>query len=461
MANPGYMAQIAQGESSGNASAVGHDPGGTEGLGLWQITTGYNDDLIARMGGREAMFDPLKNARAAASILANSGTGAWYAPPTGPRGKVNQALAQKIQAAMSGQAVAGDGAGTKKRDYEYGLARNNFAVAMPGLRPTPIPKAARAAAGLLPQSVQAMLRQPGLTAGEQISIGENALADAEATVGYDDDIAAAQFLKPFLQAKEKRQQKDLKKLNKELRQGGENENQRKRNLERRKRLREGLSATRSGIRGLDDKIKEAKPTDRDYADLDLARAEGTTDRGDDIAALQKLVDISEKELKKAEKSGDPREIAEATRNLKAAADALRDATPTPADFANRDLALAELTEGTEDDKAALEKLKSIAQQQLDAALQTADPRDDIEAAQNLKGVIEALKALEVTIQQSAQEERDLYKQQAEERERAYAMSQSQYGVLARAITEVVSGQIGGRVGLGFQTPSVAGSLANY
>lgn len=72
------FAQIAQGESSLNPTVVGHDPGGTQGLGLWQITTGFNDDIIKQFGGREAMFNPSINARAAKAIYDRQGIGAWY-----------------------------------------------------------------------------------------------------------------------------------------------------------------------------------------------------------------------------------------------------------------------------------------------------------------------------------------------------------------------------------------------
>jgi cell wall-associated NlpC family hydrolase len=70
--------QLARGESTLRVNAVGHDPGGTLGLGLWQITTGFNDDIIARYGGREAMFIPSVNAMAAKAIYDRQGIGAWY-----------------------------------------------------------------------------------------------------------------------------------------------------------------------------------------------------------------------------------------------------------------------------------------------------------------------------------------------------------------------------------------------
>ena len=76
---PGWtMAQVTIGESGRRPGAMGTDPGGTRGLGLWQITTGYNDDLIARFGGEQQMFNPVKNALAMAEIYKRQGYGAWY-----------------------------------------------------------------------------------------------------------------------------------------------------------------------------------------------------------------------------------------------------------------------------------------------------------------------------------------------------------------------------------------------
>jgi hypothetical protein len=73
------FAQIAQGESSLRVGAIGNDPGGTQGLGLWQITTGFNDDIIAQFGGRQTLLsDPYANARAAKAIYDRQGIGAWY-----------------------------------------------------------------------------------------------------------------------------------------------------------------------------------------------------------------------------------------------------------------------------------------------------------------------------------------------------------------------------------------------
>lgn len=72
------FAQIAKGESGLRPGATGIDPGGTKGLGLWMITTGYNDALIRKYGGWRNMLNPVINAKAAKEIYDSQGIGAWY-----------------------------------------------------------------------------------------------------------------------------------------------------------------------------------------------------------------------------------------------------------------------------------------------------------------------------------------------------------------------------------------------
>lgn len=108
--SPGRMAQIGQGESRGKRKAVGNDAaagyGRTFGLGLWQITTGVgNDDLINSFGGRNAMFHPWFNAKAAKYLLDNGGVmgpPTWYAPPVGPIGQVQGTLAGQMRSIVGG-----------------------------------------------------------------------------------------------------------------------------------------------------------------------------------------------------------------------------------------------------------------------------------------------------------------------------------------------------------------------
>jgi TP901 family phage tail tape measure protein len=79
LGDPNLMARIAMAESSGIPTAIGHDPGGTTGYGLWQITSGFHDDLIRKYGGPKGILNPKNNALAAASILRSEGVGAWAA----------------------------------------------------------------------------------------------------------------------------------------------------------------------------------------------------------------------------------------------------------------------------------------------------------------------------------------------------------------------------------------------
>lgn len=60
-----------------------------------------------------------------------------------------------------------------------------------------------------------------------------------------------------------------------------------------------------------------------------------------------------------------------------------------------------------------------------------------------------------------EEQNRLLGEQVQNQRNLINVSQSQYGVLAQALAAAVSGHIGGKVGLGLQTPSVAGRLASY
>lgn len=75
---PVLFYEITLGESMQYPGIYGIDPGGTEGLGMWMITTSYNDALIAKLGGRSVMFNPIINAKAAKVIYDSQGSGAWY-----------------------------------------------------------------------------------------------------------------------------------------------------------------------------------------------------------------------------------------------------------------------------------------------------------------------------------------------------------------------------------------------
>lgn len=149
---------------------------------------------------------------------------------------------------------------------------------------------------------------------------------------------------------------------------------------------------RAGRKGLQKQAVEMQPTARDFAQADLAQAELTAGKGDDIAALNRLQSIAQRQYDVAVRSGDPREIAEAAGELKSATEALKAATPTDQDFADMDLALAELTAGSQDDLDALARLRDIAAAQLAAALASGDPKEISDAARALKQSADALRA---------------------------------------------------------------------
>ncbi|HEX6020630.1 MAG TPA: hypothetical protein VFZ00_01460 [Solirubrobacter sp.] len=140
-------------------------------------------------------------------------------------------------------------------------------------------------------------------------------------------------------------------------------------------------------------------------DAGIALASLTEGLDDDIAAVQQLVTARDAELQAAIQSGDPSRILEAATSAKSAHDQLDQlkeqvAAPTAGDWANMDLAMAQLTPDTGDDLAALNRLKAIREGELTAAQQTGDPRKVTEAAQNLKSVQDSIDSLNDTIAQN-------------------------------------------------------------
>jgi TP901 family phage tail tape measure protein len=73
---PAIFKDVAWRESHNYPGILGHDPGGTTGIGLHQITTGFNDDVINRFGGQAQMRNPWLNSQAAKVILNRQPT-AW------------------------------------------------------------------------------------------------------------------------------------------------------------------------------------------------------------------------------------------------------------------------------------------------------------------------------------------------------------------------------------------------
>lgn len=438
--SPGLMGAIGWAESQGDDDAENHNTNGTVDEGLWQINSvhGYSD-----------MKDPLANAEAMKEIVGSQGLGAWVTYNeglVGGKGSVDSALASKIRDAVSGKEIDPDRVpvhGRHKLSYEEKSARLDTRI-----------------------------------------------AKAETTSSLKDDRRGAVAKLDLMRGRKAYLEKQVRGINKKLK-GKLKPPVRDRLLSQRESFLSELSGIPGEASGLIESLRESgvgdkglrrhakgfgigvadpnaeKVTARDHADLRLARAERTPDQQDDLSALQKLVSVSEQELKAAQKSRNPKRIAEAVRNLKEANDAvvelrkaIEESMPTAQDYANRDLALAELTESTDDDRAALQKLKELAEQQLSAALATSDPRDDIEAAQNLKSVTEALKSLEDTISEAEQQRRQFDEERLALDKKMVALAETQGPTVLAALAAWVDGAIGGPVA-SRQRLATAGVSAGY
>lgn len=137
--------------------------------------------------------------------------------------------------------------------------------------------------------------------------------------------------------------------------------------------------------------------------------------------------------------------------------------PSGTDFIDRDIAMAALTPGTADDVRAARSAVDFWQKALGYARKTGDPRDDTAAAQGLKSALDALDSLTQATEEAnrLQQERDsLQREQVENQRKILQLAQQGPQILA-AVVAAVNGDIGGKVGLGFSTPSYAGAPARY
>jgi hypothetical protein len=391
------FADIARGESGYDPDNVGHDPGGSTGLGLWQITTKFNDDIISKYGGVQAMFDPRRNALAARDIWRRQGRKAWvgtqyvtgwdlhYKGPlsggssrgragstvsTGPRTITYTATVPGgpgAGTANSGTLTAGPGAGS---GYSKGPAMYGPAAA------------GRTDAGRL----------------EQIGLG---LAQNQGK-----KTKTAQLL--FEEAVIKRRRLDAVK----------------------KALKGRL--TKKARTAL---TEEATTLIGELRDISTAMYELTGGK----AGLSPGGNIA----------GSKAELAErAANDPKAEAPDL----PTAGDFVDAAIAEAALTPDTADDIAAASGAVGYWEAQLAAAQANGDPRLRTAAASGLKSARDNLAALRDAINANTDAlngvRADLEAQRADQAEASLKVSQSQYGVLAQAVWDAANQFGGARIGLG-------------
>lgn len=133
-------------------------------------------------------------------------------------------------------------------------------------------------------------------------------------------------------------------------------------------------------------------------------------------------------------------------------------------FDDAGLALAGLTADTSDDRAVYQGRYDVAGSRLMEARASGN-RDDIAYwAGQLKENSDAIANLTAATEDMSaklQEQLDQERQAKLEAQRRANTSESNYATLAKAIGDIANGQIGGKVGLGFQTPSFAGGGKRY
>lgn len=420
MPNAGLMGAIAYAESTGDPNAENHNDDGSTDFGLWQ------DNSVN--GAGPAQLDPWANALMAKAILDSQGVGAWVTfneGLIGAKGHVDSSLAAKIRAALHGESVKGGGhkaahhvkkfpaghtgAGGGTYGSKAGAVTHppKYVPTIVGpLKPGQLPSGGAA----LPTFIQHLLGQPGLTTGEQLSIGELAsqfagettqpIYDAEgneiSSDSHADDIAAAQFQKPFLQRQKTSLQKKIGEIDHTLKTKKLPAEKQKKLLNRQARLRGQLGEVVTNLHGLNQTI-------------------GTEPESGSYEA------------------------------------------PTASDYADRDLALAELAGDPSAIEAAKKKQLQIAEETLAAAEKTADPRDDIEAAQNVKALREAVEA-----NTAAQQQREEFeKERLELDKQLVGLAEAQGPAFMAAWVAWVDGAIGGSTERRSALPATPGVAAGY
>ena len=242
-----------------------------------------------------------------------------------------------------------------------GTAGKNVYTA--GLKSSPIGEAAKA----LPKSFRELLKEPGITPAQKMTIAEEASSAAGETEGEGDDKAAAHYQLGLLKKDKQGAQKRLKEIAKALKKGGLTKAQRNHLLNEQTALASQVSSDDSGIHG---------------AQATLHHQPETEEEGEEEEPpwVREQIEATERNTEAVEKKAE--EEAERQANIEA----------------NQEAILALQKEG-------------------------------VEAEQRKINLLEG--------------------------------QSGPTGAIAGAIAAVVSGQIGGKVGLGYQTPGVAGKVADY
>lgn len=142
--------------------------------------------------------------------------------------------------------------------------------------------------------------------------------------------------------------------------------------------------------------------------------------------------------------------------------------PDPTTFGGTPFDDAALTEAqidtpndTSDDLAVYKGRLGIATAAYNAAKASGDKAGIVTWGAIMQQLTSSIDGLTSAVTDNTQTLLDLQTQSTQQFQALYNTSQAQYTVLMKGLADMVSGQIGGRVGLGFQTPSFAGSGARY
>jgi hypothetical protein len=210
---------------------------------------------------------------------------------------------------------------------------------------------------------------------------------------------------------------------------------------------------------------------------DEAVAAGTPGTEDDERARQLRYNIAQARLTNtAARLMSGNLTAKQRRNLMAQATTYRqqmnDAAPPaagtaelPASIRRAQAEAALSMDTTKDDTDAATAARDFFQGQYDAAKASGNDEAIITAAENLKGAKDALESIGQSLQDAIKEQTDALNAVAKAQADATAFSQqlftTQHGQVMAGIADMVSGQLGGRVGLGAQTPGFAGQRLRY
>jgi TP901 family phage tail tape measure protein len=208
-------------------------------------------------------------------------------------------------------------------------------------------------------------------------------------------------------------------------------------------------------------------------DAQLSVTQGTESLADDLPILQKKTELLSKVFEATQKKfgAGSVEAQEAFANLQQATNDLaktqRDAIvqgfqqQLTAGEAALTIAKVRTPGDLSDDLAALQGELGTATRAFEDAVARGDQQAIIDFGGQVLGLRDSIEQLQGTVEQNTQAMLDLKRQQTEQYQKLYNVSQTELGQIKKWMADAVSTQVGGGVGLGFQTPGFAGGGSRY